>query len=165
MLPEPLATIRTYATEEAAHADLDVLHAANLTAYVATRGHGRGGHTVVLQVIESDVDDALTLLGEPDEFPADEAESSEYACPRCGSNRSTALPPWMVIALVGGCAAVGVPMFLNSWKAAVLAAIVAGWVLNRAEAAPQWRCLNCQFTWKSPSAAERRAAARRAAPE
>lgn len=165
MVPEPLVTLRGYATEDAAHADLEKLHAANLTAYVATRGHGRGGHTVVLQVIESDADDALALLGDSDEFPADESESDEYACPRCGSNRSTALPPWMVLALAGGFVAVGVTMFLQAWKAAVVVALAAGWAIHRAEAAAQWRCLNCQFTWKSPSADERRAAARRAAPE
>lgn len=165
MVPEPLVTVRGYTTEEAAHADLDTLHAAHLTAYVAARGHGRGGHTVVLQVIESDVDDALALLGDTDEFAADDGEPDEYACPRCGSSRSTALPPWIVMALVGGCAAVGVTMYLQAWMAAAVVAIAAGWVIHRAEAAPQWRCLNCQFTWKSPSAAERRAAARRAAPE
>lgn len=166
MVPEPLVTVRGYATEEAAHADLERLHAANLTAYVATRGHGRGGHTVVLQVIESDADDALALLGDADEFSADEAESHEDACPRCQSTRgSTPLPPYLLIGLgIAFAVSLGLAQFrLWYWLAGW--AVVSGLAIRRLERAHHWRCLNCHFTWNTWAEEERRAAARRAAPE
>lgn len=166
MVPEPLVTVRGYAREEAAHADLERLHAANLTAYVATRGHGRGGHSVVLQVIESDADDALALLDVLGDAGAPHIDRGGDACPRCQSTRgSTPLPPYLLIGLgIAFAVSLGLAQFrLWYWLAGW--AVVSGLAIRRLERAHHWRCLNCHFTWNTWAEEERRAAARRAAPE
>ena len=164
MTPESLIPLRTYATEDEAHDALSVLHAAGLTAYTSTQGHGRGGNVVQLVVAESDVDAAIVLLGEQAPGLGDD-ENEPMVCPRCRSVRSTLLPPYLLMGLVTAGAVAMALAYLERWWWLAGFSLASGLALQRSMRAPQWRCLNCRFTWNQRVENERQAEARRAAPE
>lgn len=104
--------------------------------------------------------DALGVDGAP------ELERDAEPCPRCQSTReSEPLPPYLLIGF-GVAFAVKLALAqLRLWYWLAGWAVLSGLVIRRLERADHWRCLNCHFTWNTWAEDERRAAARRTAPE
>ena len=169
MIPEPLANVRSYLSEEDAYADLAVLDAQGVIAYVlVSKGKGGDG-SIRLRVPKSNAARALELLGpEPPGFRQSSWDDpdGDFACPRCRSTRSKALPPYHLMSMV---LAVGLSTWLATiaeWKWVLGVAVVGSLVLNRIEwNAPNWRCINCSHTWNHSAERRRREDARRAAPD
>lgn len=170
MLPEPLVTIRTYSTADEAQGDLAKLDAEGIVAYVRVGGHGRGGGaSAMLHVAESDAERALRVIGPGTGDAAEQTAGDvdeDYACPRCGSTRSTALPPYFLLALIACVVLLGVFASRQLWTWVAVCAAVGTFVLGRLETrAPHWRCLNCHHAWNHNAERRKRADARRNAPD
>ena len=94
-----------------------------------------------------------SLIDDPD---------GEYACPRCRSTRSKALPPYHLMAMVAAVAASTWLAAIAQWKWVAAMAVLAPLVLHRLEwRAPHWRCLNCSHAWNHNARRRKRADARR----
>jgi rubredoxin len=169
VLPEPLVTIRTYSTADEAQGALAALDAEGIVAYVRVQGHGRGGGAAaLLNVAESDAERALRTIGpSPDEDAEAEANvESEYACPRCRSSRSKALPPYFLFALIACVVILGLLASRQLWSWLAAFAAAGTLALGRLERrAPHWRCLNCGLAWNQNAERRRRDDARRHAVE
>ena len=169
MFPEPLVTIRTYSTADEAQGDLATLDAEGIVAYVRVGGHGRGGGASAwLNVAESDAERAVRIIGPGLEIAEDEADDpdGDYACPRCRSTRSTALPPYFLYALIACVVILGALASRQLWAWLAVFAAAGTFVLARLETrAPHWRCMNCGQTWNQSAELRKRDAERRAAPD
>ena len=169
MLPEPLVNIRSYTGEDEAYADLDLLLRQGVIAYVlVSKGKGGDG-SIRLRVPRSIVAQALEVLGPAPDSTPDPLLSDpdgEYACPRCRSTRSKALPPYFLIALIACVVILGLLASRQLWTWLAAFAAAGTLVLGRLETrAPHWRCLNCSHTWNHNAERRRRDDARRAARE
>ncbi len=169
MIPEPLVNIRSYTGEDEAYADLDHLHRQGVIAYVlVSKGKGGDG-SIRLRVPQSIVSQALEVLGPDPESTADQLlhdPDGEYACPRCRSTRSTALPPYFLCVLIASVVILGALASRQLWAWLAVFAAVGTFVLARLETrAPHWRCMNCGQTWNQNAELRKRDAARRAAPD
>jgi hypothetical protein len=156
-----LVPIRHYDTQDELFADIAALEVKGIHSEAGGLLSPDSGWT--LMVHSTDVVavlDVLGVAGEPD------LQTDVEPCPRCLSTRgSTPLPPYLLIGIgVAFVVALALAQFrLWSWLAGW--AVVSGLVIRRLERAHHWRCLNCHFTWNTWAEDERRAAARRAAPE
>ena len=167
MIPEPLINIRSYQVEDEAYADLAVLDAQGIVAYVLiSKGKGGDG-SIRLRVPESNAARAVEILG-PHTDPLAEFSgaitdaSADYACPRCGSPRSVAVPPYLWMGVGVSFAACLWLMAHEYWRSLVGFALLSGVVLSRLEAnTVHWRCLNCGHAWNHDAERRRRADARR----
>lgn len=170
MFPEPLVTIRTYSTADEAQSALAALDAEGIVAYVRVQGHGRGGGAMaLLNVAESDAERAVKILGPGlDENPdqgTDDADG-DYACPRCRSTRSEALPPYFLFTLIACVVVLGALASRQMWRWLAAFAAAGTFMLGRLETrAPHWRCMNCGQTWNQNAELRKRDAARRNAPD
>jgi len=170
VLPEPLVTIRTYSTADEAQGALAALDAEGILAYVRVQGHGRGGGAAaLLNVAESDVERALRIIGPgPDEDAESGANDADgdFACPRCRSIRSKALPPYFLLALIACVVILGLLASRQLWSWLAAFAAAGTFALGRLEMrAPHWRCLNCGLAWNQNAERRRRDDARRQAIE
>ena len=156
-----LVPVRHYDTRDELFADVAALEAKGIRAEAGGLLSPDSGFT--LMVHSTDLVAALDVLGDAG---APHIDRGGEACPRCQSTRgSTPLPPYLLIGLgIAFAVSLGLAQFrLWYWLAGW--AVVSGLAIRRLERAHHWRCLNCHFTWNTWAEEERRAAARRAAPE
>lgn len=152
--------IRHYETKDELLTDVAALEAQGIDAMAGGLLSPESGWT--LSVETADVVRALDVLN----VARPDLEEPWGACPRCHSTRgSEALPPYLLIGLAVACAgSLGLAQF-RQWYWLAGFVVVSGVAIRRLERAHHWRCLNCRFTWNAWADEERRAAARRAAPE
>jgi predicted RNA-binding Zn-ribbon protein involved in translation (DUF1610 family) len=106
---------------------------------------------------------ALTALGRSG-YP--DLSTSDYACPRCGSPRSKALPPYSMIA--GVVVMVSLPLLFANQQWVLGSGVAVAWLVASRlwrSRVMDWRCLNCGHAWNHDVERRRRGDARRAARE
>lgn len=106
-----------------------------------------------LEIDPSTVPDALAALSQ-EASPL--GEPDDYACPRCGSPRAVALPPYLLIGWLGWMAVCGVLALRAWWPGLFVAVPLAALLLHRLKAWPQWRCGNCSYRWNRDTEQVRR---------
>jgi predicted RNA-binding Zn-ribbon protein involved in translation (DUF1610 family) len=156
-----LASVGEYDSHEALMADVAILRKAGIEPVASGLMDPDGRWR--LEVDSFLVTPALMALGR-DGYP--ELTTTDYACPRCGSPRSKAVPPYSMIA---GFIVVAVLPWLFAtqrwlWGGAVALGWMVGSRLLRARIM-DWRCLNCGHAWNHDAERRRRDDARRAARE
>lgn len=156
-------------SEDDAYADLAVLDAQGVIAYVLVNKGKGGDGSIRLRVPQSNAARALELLGpEPATFPQPSWDDpdGDYACPRCRSTRSRALPPYAMIA--GFIVVASLPWLFAREQWLWGGAVALGWLVGSRllrSRIMHWRCLNCGHAWNHNVERRRRDDARRAAPE
>ena len=152
-IPEPLVTIRWYSAPEFAAVDREALLEGGIPAYLGGR-YSRYREAVELRVPESQVEQALDILGEPrpENDPLKGAVGEDQRpirCPLCLSAAVIPQPPYgLGVMLVGGAAAAYA--FAIRWFAAAAVAIVVTIVVSARidQKVPKWRCPRCHHAWR-----------------
>lgn len=156
-----LASVGEYESHEALMADVAILREAGIEPVASGLMNPDGLWRLEVDALL--VTAALTALGRggtPDQA------FSDYACPRCRSPRSEALPPYAMIA--GLVVVASLPWLFAHEQWLWGGGLALGWVvasrLLRSRVV-HWRCLNCGNAWNHNAERRRRDDARRAAPE
>lgn len=154
-----LASVGEYDSHEELMADVEVLRKAGIEPVASGLMDPDGLWR--LEVDSFLVTPALLALGREG---APDLTASDYACPRCGSPRSVAVPPYLWMGVGVSFAACLWLMAHEYWRSLVGFALLSGVVLSRLEAnTVHWRCLNCGHAWNHDAERRKRADARRKA--
>ena len=156
-----LASVGEYESHDALMADVATLRKAGIEPVASGLMDPDG-----LWRLEVDswlVTQALTALGR-DGYP--DLSTSDYACPRCGSPRSKALPPYSMIA--GVVVMASLPLLFANQQWVLGGGVAVAWLVASRlwrSRVMDWRCLNCGHAWNHDVERRRRDDARRAARE